>query len=474
MSKIPQKERIDNSNTLNLFSDRRVLNDNTSLLRSLLHETVPVCDCCGKSKNTLPDYSKDYFTDLKAHRDTFCGKFSTVKGGDPVGLLGHNANYSATLSVKQLRKNKKDLTPAEKAEMKYAYKNENIERKNWIGKKAKRVGECGIKPIPTSDNTYVQCVQGEKGSMYLQGMQKCVAVWLCPICTYKLMKARAKELYSQLKAHKKARKTILFITFTLQHNITDRLADLHEILLGAWDYANKSNDWKKAKKAVPVEFLRVLEVLYGEHGWHEHLHVAFVGDPEIIKSINVFVDKYKQYLSAQGLLVNENTVVIEKWNGKLNRMNEYMFKGMLEKELTGGNISKSGHGKTFFELVDEQIKREKGRTKEQNADLQQKEHRIIDEYIKAMKNKRQYYPSRGFWDAEHKEKQKTDEEIVADDKAVKVLFRIPLGEYWSIMRKGIALNMVNEYQYGGKDRMIWFLSVNFCNTIVIDFPVDSA
>jgi hypothetical protein len=91
-----------------------------------------------------------------------------------------------------------------------------------------------------------------------------------------------------------------------------------------------------------------------------------------------------------------------------------------------------------------------------------------------MKNKRQYYPSRGFWDAEHKKKQKTDEEIVADDKAVKVLFRIPLAEYWSIMRKGIALNMVNEYQYGGKDRMISFLARHFCNTIVIDFPVDSA
>src|ERR1035437_2752567 len=168
-------------------------------------------------------------------------------------------------------------------------------------------------------------------------MQRCGSVWFCPDCSYKLMKERAEELYKQLQVYKALNKTVLFVTFTEQHHKGDRLHDLNKMQMDAFDYANSNRAWQEAKKKVPVEYIRTLEVLFGDNGFHHHAHNLFVGDAEIINTINIYVNLYKQKLSEFGLLVNEHTVTIKKWNGSLNDMSEYMFKGMLEKELTGGD-----------------------------------------------------------------------------------------------------------------------------------------
>ncbi|MEI8226588.1 MAG: protein rep, partial [Bacteroidota bacterium] len=425
-------------------------NTDTSLLHSLLHDTVtdsiPVCACCGKSEHNLPAYDKDALVSMKEHRDMFIGKFSTVKGRDPVGLLGNTTIYSAN-GISQSVKKGKELTPSEIAEKKYDYKKENIERKKKIGAKEKRVGYCGVRPI-LKGQQIIDAVLGESGNMYYHGVMRCGSIWFCPDCMYKIMKVRADELYEQLQAYKKADKTVLFITLTLQHNVSDTLENLHKKLLGAFNYANSNGSYKKIKQQYSVEFLRVFEVLYGKNGWHPHLHTVFVGDPEMLNAINVFIKLYERKLLEQGLLVNENTVVVEKWNGKLDDMTDYLFKGMLEKELTGASMKTSKHGKTFFELIDE------------GNDS------AVDEYIRVMKGKHQYYPSKGFF---KDIKVMTDEEILKDDKAVKVIFSIPRTTYNDLCRKGIALHLLNEYIYGGRIRAIKLLELYDCDT---DFMVD--
>lgn len=368
----------------------------------------------------------------------------TLKGSGrvPVCPLGNYTSYSAK-PINQAVKSKKELSPSEVMDLKYGYRKEKIETNKKVGKKVKRVGDCGTKPI-LKGQQFIDAVLGESGNMYYQGVQRCGLVWFCMSCMFKLMKARADELYKQLQAYKKADKTVLFITFTLQHNVNDSLENLHKKLLGAFNYANSHRQWIQAKKSYGVEYLRVLEVLKSlTNGWHTHLHTIFIGSPEMLNAINVFIDLYKQNLSDQGLLVNENTVVVEKWNGKLDDMTDYLFKGMLEKELTGASMKTSKHGKTFFELVDD------------GNDS------AVDEYIRVMKGKRQYHHSKGFF---KDVRVMTDEQILKDDKIAKVAFSIPRKEYNDICRKGIALHLLNEFVYGGRDRAVKLLELYNCET----------
>lgn len=346
--------------------------------------------------------------------------------------LGNIVSYSA--------KSIKSVSP-DVLKLKYSYKKTKIERKKKIGKLVPRVTHCGTRPI-VYQATQIEAVQGEKGGIYYSGMQHCGSVWFCPDCMYKLMKGRADELYRQLKAYKEAGKIVLFTTFTIQHKMGDSLADLHYQLLQAFNFANSHKSWIEAKKLLPVEYLRTLEVLFGVSGWHPHLHSVFVGDKGLIDALNIFVKLYKQRLLEQRLTVNEHTVTIEPWNGVMDDMSEYLFKGMLEQELTGGNLKKSGKGKTFFELIDED-------------DIS------VHEYVNVMKGKRQYHHSKGFFkDVRTKE----DIELLKDDKVLKVLFTIPKDTYIDMVKKGIALHLLNEYQYGGSDRAVKLLELYDCDT----------
>jgi hypothetical protein len=364
-------------------------------------------------------------------------RLTTVSGP----ALGNITKYPANPKNKGLQSDEKALQ-----KLKYDYKRLNIERKKKIGRKVSRVSYCGTRCI-SKDAQFVNAVQGEKGGIYYQGMQRCGCIWFCPDCLYKLMKGRADELYSQLSKYKEQKKTVLFVTFTLQHKQGDRLADLHNTLLKAFNFANTSRKWIEAKKDAPVEYLRTLEVLLGANGWHPHIHSVFVGDENLIKIVDVFRDLYKQELTRLGLIVNSHTVVIDKWNGKIDEMSDYLFKGMLEQELTGGGLKKSGSGKTFFELIDAG------------------NDRAASEYIEAMKGKRQYHHSKKFFSDIDTKK---DEELLKDDKMQTVLFSMPVSIYADIHKKGIAIHLLNEFNYGGRERAEKLLDLYDCDSRFLD------
>lgn len=330
-------------------------------------------------------------------------------------------------------------------QLKHDYKEKNILRKHKVGEHVKRVKYCGIAPIQKGQ--HVEAVQGEKGGVYYRNMQRCGSVWFCPDCMYKLMKERSSELQKQLIAYKEKGKKIIFSTLTLQHNFADSLESLHHKLLQSYQFANSHRTYTTIKGE--TEYLRVMEVLHGANGWHIHLHTVFVGNSDVQKAVDVFEGLYKRKLLKFGLLVNGHTTKNEEWNGKVEDMNNYLFKGMLEKEMLGGGISKDGAGKTFMQLIDE------------NENSPQ-----IIEFIKVMKGKRQFRASKNFF-ADVREK--TDEEILRDDKIDKVLFRVPAPVFVDMKNKGIAERLLNTYRYLGKQKAVELLELydietDFINT----------
>ena len=357
-------------------------------------------------------------------------------------LLGNNTNYNAKSKRQAVTKSKEELS-----EIKYTYKQRKSKLKKSIGKKVPRCGCCGTRTI-SKDQKYIKAVQGESGGIYYKNMQRCGSVWFCPDCAYKLMKTRSAELYLQLQHYREQGKKIIFVTFTLQHHKGDRLADLHKLLLGSFAFANSHRRWKDAKKKMPIEFLRTLEVLYGVNGAHPHLHCAFIVEPGMEDAIKIFTDLYEQYLRKHGKLINEHTTDVEEWNGKLETLEDYMFKDMLEHELTSAGLKKSGQGKTFYELVEED-----------------NNHAAIDEYIEVMKGKRQYHHSKGFF---KDVRIASDEEILKNDKVERELFKIPKLIYADINAKDIALDLLNEYEFGGVDRAKQFLEFYNCDSSFLD------
>lgn len=356
--------------------------------------------------------------------------------------LGNITNYSANAKNQQVTRPEKEVEL-----LKHRYKKSKIELKKKIGKKIPRVGGCGINPIARSK--YFEIVKGVKGGIYYHGMQRCGSIWFCPDCMYKLMKTRSEELYNQLSKYNDQGKTVLFVTFTIQHNKSDRLGLLRQTLIDAFGYANSHRRWKEIKKTISVEFLRALEVVFGENGWHPHLHCLFVGSPEIIEALKVFQELYESYLKKQGLLVNKHTVITKPWNGMADSLSDYMFKDTIEHEITGGNLQKSGKGKTFFELVEEGNEP------------------AVNEYIKEMKGKRQYHRSKGFF---QDIKVKTHDEVLRDDKVDTVLFTIHKDVYADMRSKGIALHFINEYNYGGYARAMKLMDLYDCDSSFMGRP----
>lgn len=344
--------------------------------------------------------------------------------------LGNTVSYSANLKTSTIQK-----TDVELSKVKYEYKHLKSGRKFKLGKKVKSVGNCGTRPLD-KNKSHVDVVKGQKGNIYFSGMQHCNSVWFCEDCGYKIMKQRSDEIYEQFQYYKEAGKVILFVTFTLQHKQNDSLEYLRKLLVDSFNYANSHRTWQGVK--THIQYVRVLEILFGKHGWHPHFHCAFIVDENDVDKINVFIDLYKNSLVKEDLIVNEHTVTVEKWNGSLNDMTDYMFKGMLEMELLGGNLKTSNKGKTFFNLIDE------------DNDIK------TNEFIKEMKGKRQFHHSKNFF---QDIKIKSDEEILKDDKVDTILFSIPIKIYNDIRKKGIALHLLNEYEYGGKERLIPFLEL---------------
>ncbi len=476
MAKIRHKEQFDSGNAENTFSDRKVFNTDTSLLHSLLHDTVTdstVCACCGKSKDTCDTEAnfKAYKADLVADRDRVIHKPTKPKNKIKVTLKGSGTSprseedflppFGDNKPEYQTVVEKHKLTPAQYKARQLEFKKAKAERKDFIGKKIKTVDYCGITPI-NKHSAFYNVVQGEKGGFYYQQFQTCGSIWFCEDCGYKLLQERSKLVYNQLKRYRDAGKTVLFVTFTLQHSITDRLDDLLNLLAGAFNFANKHHSWERVKAKVPAEFLWVLEVLYGKNGHHPHRHCLFIGDPEIINAINVFGKLYKRYLTKRGLLINEHTFDVREWDGNVDKMKEYLFKGMLERELLGGSFKKDNKGKTFFELVNAQVKREKNRTDEQNAELQHKEHRIIDEYIKTMKGRKQWHKSDNFFASDIEIK--SDEEVLKDDKVKEIIYTIPRIVMADIRSKRIARRLLIEHWDGGRDSVLKLLELYDVNT----------
>lgn len=167
---------------------------------------------------------------------------------------------------------------------------------------------------------------------HYKNLMTCGSVWVCPVCNAKIMTKRSLELKRGLEN----KVYMALVTFTIQHNKSDKLEKLLEDLTGAIRYSKQSG---KYIKKMNLEFgilgnIQALEIRYSKKtGWHPHKHAVYLLEKpvDMVQLKQRLLKRYRTYLIKRSYLVNEFTIDVRNTS-----VSEYITKWGLEMELTGG------------------------------------------------------------------------------------------------------------------------------------------
>lgn len=115
-----------------------------------------------------------------------------------------------------------------------------------------------------------------KGARF-EGVATCGSIWACPVCSEKISAERREEIQFAHAAWRKQGGEAYLLTLTYPHR---RSAYSLTEYIERLDKARQSFQNSKTYKGLKIDWGRIgqinaLEVTWGEHGWHPHLHVVY-------------------------------------------------------------------------------------------------------------------------------------------------------------------------------------------------------
>lgn len=114
------------------------------------------------------------------------------------------------------------------------------------------------------------------GGVWFGGFCRCHSVWACPMCAPQIRRGRALELGKALRQHLANDGGCLHSTYTLPHNVGDRLSPLFDAVAKSWHSVATDKVVRQLRGDLGLQFTRSTEVTHGVNGWHPHLHVGEV------------------------------------------------------------------------------------------------------------------------------------------------------------------------------------------------------
>lgn len=135
----------------------------------------------------------------------------------------------------------------------------------------------------------VQVISNGKSTRIL-GVRPCKHSWACPECTAREMSTYSKKIAAGIDALYKQDLVPFMMTLTVFHTIQQDCEITYNILRKAWEIMDKQKTWRRKKKDGTYyvnagawskfynEFnckhtVKTLEITYGQHGWHPHIHM---------------------------------------------------------------------------------------------------------------------------------------------------------------------------------------------------------
>ncbi|ALG68238.1 protein rep [Beggiatoa leptomitoformis] len=119
-----------------------------------------------------------------------------------------------------------------------------------------------------------QSVQHKK--TFFTGLDVCGSVWVCPVCSAKISERRKAELEHLLVTHRAQGGELVMITRTVPHEFAHDLKTFLTSFLKAEKILKETTAYRQLIAKVGVKgTVKVLEVTYGQNGWHVHTHELF-------------------------------------------------------------------------------------------------------------------------------------------------------------------------------------------------------
>jgi hypothetical protein len=113
-----------------------------------------------------------------------------------------------------------------------------------------------------------------------RGLHTCGSIWACPVCARKISNQRRQELRQAHAAHVRAGGACYLLTLTFPHEITAVLAEIMELFSKALQRWMNSRSYKNFfEKWGRIGSVKGLEITWGQHGWHPHVHIVVFGQP---------------------------------------------------------------------------------------------------------------------------------------------------------------------------------------------------
>lgn len=321
-----------------------------------------------------------------------------------------------------------------------------------------RVAVCLKRPVPGAMMIEIAHSHSRKKAHY-RNLQICGSVWMCPVCASKISETRRQELSLAIA---KTDYQPMLLTFTMQHNKGDKLADLVKALLAAFDSFKSGQYWQKKRKEYGwIGSIRAIEVTYGDNGWHPHLHDLVLLKTPLDTENRAFFEalikeRWQMVLKRQGYYASkENGADVREGH---NDIAEYVAKyGRLPK-VTGWTVvhevtkavSKKGHkdGRTAYQLLADSMAGDKSSG------------RLFMEYARVFKGKRQLVWSEGLRALLGLiEVEKTDAQIAAEvEEPAYTLLYLTVDQWKIVVKENGRAGLLEEAKHGDRDRVVAWLA----------------
>jgi hypothetical protein len=110
------------------------------------------------------------------------------------------------------------------------------------------------------------------------GIMTCDSPWICPVCSPKLADHRGEALARTLAHFMALGFRVAHAVLTIRHTRGMPLSEVFEALSKAWRFMTKDRSFRPYWEG--LGYAKGVEVTYGRHGWHPHIHLALVIPPE--------------------------------------------------------------------------------------------------------------------------------------------------------------------------------------------------
>lgn len=236
--------------------------------------------------------------------------------------------------------------------------------------RSERVSFCTRLILPHEHSVNVM-KHAETSSVHYRNLAVCASVWHCPLCSGRISEHRREEL---TRAFKASGYNVALLTYTLHHRKTTKLKTVLGMVQDAYRRTKSGRAYQAAKKELGiVGSIKALEVTYGRHGWHPHIHELLVLDATEQADIDkidatlrtLWLDRVKKIggyaHQIHGFKVSDHQHAIKEYVAKYGKLparltdDEGEQNWSLEHELTKGLSKRSRddeNGFTPFQLLE--------------------------------------------------------------------------------------------------------------------------